>query len=249
MLQTESLIPLEKDPQNDFKERLCMPPSTFALLTGVVPVTSPSRFSSRFTMHGIASSSLMASASRSASRQCLSWRRTDFDGIDGQKQRLSIEAHTVSDLLFKFYLNLFAVEAGRDLARNITPANMKRASTVHYVRRNYVWLLALIQDRVHTDWPRAMEILMDRIEDDKQLTMGMNYFQDLCCEMHQQKMFTVEYLRYSDRHTSRNGVFRRWLTIPTVVCLVVEIPTSALKPLKDCGESAGTPIVAMRCRH
>ncbi|KAK0243383.1 hypothetical protein EDD85DRAFT_325699 [Armillaria nabsnona] len=240
MLQTESLVLLEEDPQNDFKERLCMPPSIFALLTGVIPVTSPSRFSSRFTMHGIASSSLMASASRSASRQCLSWRRTDFDGIDGPKQRLSIEAHTVSDLLFKFYLNLFAVEAGRDLARNITLANMKRASTVHYVRRNYVWLLALIQDRVHTDWPRAMEILMDRIEDDKQLTMGMNYFQDLCCEMHQQKMFTVEALRYSDRHTSRNGVFRRWLTIPAVVCLVVEIPTSALKPLKDCGESAGT---------
>ncbi|KAK0499491.1 hypothetical protein EDD18DRAFT_853911 [Armillaria luteobubalina] len=243
ILQTESLIPWDKDPQNDFKERLCMPPLTFALLTGVVPVSSLSRFSSRFTMHGIASSSLTASTSRSASRQNLSWRSTDFDGIDGQKHRLSIDAQAVSDLLFKFYLKLFAVEAGRDLARNLTPANMKRASIVHYGRRNYVWLLGLIQGRVHTDWPRAMEILMVRIENDKQLTMGMNYFQDLCCEMHQQKMFTVEYLRYSDRHTSRNGVFRRWLTIPAVVCLVVQIPTSALKPLRDCGESVGTPLL------
>ncbi|KAK0190368.1 hypothetical protein F5146DRAFT_929606 [Armillaria mellea] len=240
MLQTESLTPLDEDPQNDFQECLCMPPSTFALLTGVIPVGYLSRFSSRFTMHGIASSSLMTPSS--ASRQCLSWRRTDFDGSKGQKQWLSMEAHTLSDLLFKFYLKLFAVEASRDLMKNMTPANMRRASAVHYVRRNYVWLLALIQDRVQTDWPRAMEILMDRIEDDKQLTMGMNYFQDLCCEMHQQKLFTVEYLRYSDRYTSYKGVFRRWQTIPAVVCLVVAIPTNALKPLKDRGESIGTPL-------
>ncbi|KAK0491583.1 hypothetical protein IW261DRAFT_1602257 [Armillaria novae-zelandiae] len=202
MPQTESFTPLEEDPRNDFQESLCMPPSTFALLTGVIPVSYLSRFSSRFIMHGTASSSLSTS-------------------FDGPKQRLSMEARTLSGLLFKSSLKLFAVESSHDLMKNMTGANMRQASTSITFDSSY----KLARDDADTDG-----------SDRGRQTMKMNYFQDLCCKMYQQEIFTVEHLRYSDRHTAYKGVFRQWQTIPAVIVVraLVHLHSNAISSLGIC---------------
>lgn len=65
---------------------------------------------------------------------------------------------------------------------------------IHYHRRSFVEILSVVKRRVITDWDSTMNMLHGKILNDRTLTLGMNFYQDLYCQLHLLGIFDVYWL-------------------------------------------------------
>ncbi|KAG1718496.1 hypothetical protein EDD22DRAFT_942174, partial [Suillus occidentalis] len=113
---------------------------------------------------------------------------------------------------------------------------VKHSGIVHYHRRSF--------RRMITDWDSTMNMLHDKIRNDRTLLTGINFYQDLCCQMHLLGIFTVELDEVYGSRFEWPIVFRDWKTFPQTVCVVLVIPRVRIQPLLPALDEAGTPCVA-----
>jgi hypothetical protein len=238
VLHTNYLLPMHSTLSNKLEERTCADLATLALLLGIVPTSYMSDFTTQSNSHEILCFGIISHTLH----EVVSWKRlhlTDYDIA----QPLAYNPQQLGTFLFDIYLRMFSDDKLPDL--NLAPNLEALQRRLHYVRATFVALLQLIRSRVSTNWVQAMVHLVDLIGKDRTLFVGLNYYQDLMCQLHIRGIYSVDTLVSIPRNLGRGkDFFQEWNIIPPVICVVLSIPRTALKVIEEMDpDEIGTPIL------
>ena len=165
----------------------------------------------------------------------------------------SFDAKSLAKLLFGIYHKMFADEGMSWTNQHYSLKIQQAASNIHYVRRaTFAELLQeVVKHQVQTDWALVMDTLHTLLIEDRKLLVGLNNYQDLCCQLHLLGVDSVELLTLHQtivKVSNSPGIFRQWETVPPVVCVVLVIPRSSLKVLEEIlVEAIRTPQIFFQC--
>ncbi|TFK74159.1 hypothetical protein BDN72DRAFT_813396 [Pluteus cervinus] len=261
-LFTEAILSSTEDSTTAFTTRLFMEIPIMGLFLGLTPTASISNFTTHSNIHEVLAHR-MAGTSGTQFFERLSWKvpyKGDIYALQKDplvNRPVVFNPTELADILLEIYRKMFADEDSlmnlRRLMQNNSPSEAKfglsRQALFHYVRATYAGLLKFVKDRTSTDWTVVMDRVTDLIMNDSTLVMGMNNFQDLCCQLHIRGVHTVDHFELSIRqfyHEKPRSRFKYWKEIPKVVCAVMVIPRAALKKLESLPlEKVGTP--SMHC--
>ncbi|KAG1733655.1 uncharacterized protein EDB91DRAFT_1338085 [Suillus paluster] len=234
--------------EDTLSQQLCGDIATIGLLLGLIPSSFVSQFTNRSNMHEIIMRVSQQHASQNHER--LTWK------VIGGAERLvtdpdcpiDIAPEQLAGVLFNIYLGLFSHEnAAKRLAMSKQTSASAQHSIVHYHRRSFAEILRVIKRRVIADWDSTMNILLGKIQNDRTLLTGMNYYQELGCQLHLAGVFTADWMSLEEaQETYRVGrpvVFRDWKTLSQTVCIVLVVPRNRLQPLLPDLDRTGTPVL------
>ncbi|OAX43707.1 hypothetical protein K503DRAFT_847041 [Rhizopogon vinicolor AM-OR11-026] len=240
------------DPAGTLLHILCADIATLGLLLGLIPASFISQFTTRSNLHDVMIRMLQQDAPQNHER--IAWKLiggaeklvTDLDcPIDMAPEQLA-------GVLFNIYLNMFSHE---NVVRKMAMARQAGASgqpfqlsgIVHYHRRSFAELLGVVKRRVITEWETVMNMIHSKIQNDRTLLMGMNYYQDLCCQLHLLGIFNVHWMslkEVQELHRIEKPVFLRdWNVLPQTAFVVLVVPRDRLRPLLPELDDAGTPVL------
>ncbi|KAG1742546.1 hypothetical protein EDB19DRAFT_621200 [Suillus lakei] len=245
-LYTEGLSGSSPD---DTLSQLCGDIATIGLLLGLIPASFVSQFTNRSNMHEL----LMRAAQEHATQhhERLTWKLiggaeklvTDLD------RPIDLSPEQLAGILFNVYLDMFFHQ---NMVRRMTmikrsPSSIRIFGNIHYHRRSYAEILGVVKRRVITEWAQTMSMLHDKILGDRTLMTGMNFYQDLYCQLHLLGVFTVEWMSLQKvqevYRVERPVIFRDWKALPQTVCVVLVIPRDRLQPLLPALDETGTPVL------
>ena len=230
LLRSEGHISLQKG----LSDKTCADIPMLSLLLGVVPCRHLSEITSVSSTHEM----MLSSAQSRQFHDSLSWKRLPKQEISSEPLRC--EALPLGEFFFAMYLKMFADENVMAAPRKKSIDQMQKISTIHYSRHNFVAFLDLAKSRVESDWSKAMDHFMSRIERDTTLLVGSNNYQDLCCSLQLREV--AFYLPTVSQVSSH--VFQGWKEVPKVVCVVLVVPRQSLKCLEDMHpDEIKTPIL------
>ncbi|KAK0207079.1 hypothetical protein DFS33DRAFT_1486591 [Desarmillaria ectypa] len=248
-LRTQTLLSksLGRSLPQSFVERFCGDISTLSLLIGVAPVSYITRYATHYIPQDSAKS-IVPDISPVAEGDLI-WKRTDLDfsPSDRRHSRLVVDPQELSRYLFGVYLKMFVHEMTMEGTGLPSPEHMAMYSGFFYARPSFVAVLKVVKDRVETNWTVTMEQFFDLIAADKKLFTGLNYYQDLCSELHHQGVYSVETLSSAlSVESAKDGIFRHWVDpVPPLVCLALKIPRANLNKVPD---DVGTPVLQLELR-
>ena len=253
-LYTEILLPSGKDATNGFMERACAEIPAISLLLGLAPSAYVSNFMSHSNIHDILAYRAQFSSAQYYER--IAWKAPfmgDPLAIQADVDRhLSFDAKPLAKLLLSIYLKMFADEDTSRMMQNISQKTINTRSIIHYVRGTFAGFLNIVKDRVQTDWPIVMDALHDFLVEDRKLLVGLNNYQDLCCQLHLLGVHSVGPLLPNQvviKFDKSQGRFRRWTSVPSVVCVVLSVPRTKVKVLEDTHvDHIGTPVIHCEVR-
>ncbi|KAL4262904.1 MUB1/samB family protein [Pleurotus pulmonarius] len=235
VLVTEALHPKGEDPSMAFlsQPELGGNATTMSLLLGISPlgtVSGLTTYSNRHEMMFLISNS----SDPSQFHERTAWRRTAISS-DPQSYTLGISVPHLATLLFHVYQNMFVGENHATILARMSLSPM-RSDRVRYVRGSFAALLRVIQARFAiSTWNSAVTLLLDKIVRDRDILMGMNYFQDLYCNLHFHGVYTPPEASPNYLSTQVDGLelFRGWSTRPSITSIVIQVPRQKLKPLEE----------------
>ncbi|KAG2074819.1 hypothetical protein BDR04DRAFT_1171329 [Suillus decipiens] len=220
-------------------EQLCGDIATIGLLLGLIPACFVLQFTNRSNMH---ESIVRLSEHASQNFERLAWKLiggaekllTDLD------YPINIAAEQLAGVFFNIYLDMFAHESVARVSAMVKQSVRSTMSgIIHYHRRSFVEILSVVKRRVITDWDSTMNMLHGKILNDRTLTLGMNFYQDLYCQLHLLGIFDVYWLSLQEVPF----IFRNWKMLPQTVCVVLVVPRDHLQPLLPDLDGAGTPVL------
>jgi len=220
LLRSEGHVSLQKG----LSDKTCADIPMLSLLLGLVPCRHLSEITSVSSTHEI----MLSSAKSAQFHDSLSWKRLPKQEISSDEP-LRCDALPLGEFFFAMYLKMFADENVMAAFRNPSIDRLQKSATIHYSRDNFVAFLDLAKSRVESDWSKAIDHLISRIERDKTLLVGANNYQDLCCSLHLREVaFYVPTVSQVSSH-----VFQGWKDVPKVVCVILMVPRQSLKCLED----------------
>jgi hypothetical protein len=227
--------------QKGLLEKTCADIPMLSLLLGLVPCRHLSEITSVSSTHEI----LRASTTEAGQfYDSLSWKKPLKQKISSDEP-LRCNADQLGEFFFAMYLKMFADENVMGKFRNSSIDKLQWSAILHYSRHSFVAFLDLAKSRVETDWTKAMDHLISRIESDKTLLVGTNNYQDLCCSLHLRKVesYVPPVLQAS------SYLFQGWKDVPKVVCVVLVVPRQSLKCVEDMHpDEIMTPILQCEIR-
>ncbi|KAE9405186.1 hypothetical protein BT96DRAFT_955383 [Gymnopus androsaceus JB14] len=155
-LYTETLLQTGSDPMQGFLELMCSDLSTMAVLFDLVPSAFVSHFTSNSNVH-----ELMLHATH-----------PELETPQFHEQELSSIVPSLARFLFNIYLRISMMQ--------IKSSSPEEARQQLQKRTTFAALLKIVKDRVTTQWFQVVDTLLEHIETDRTLLMGLNYYQDLC---------------------------------------------------------------------
>ncbi|KAJ6496758.1 hypothetical protein DFH09DRAFT_1204932 [Mycena vulgaris] len=224
---------------SNFEELLCADIPTTAVLLGISPTGSISRFTSTSKVHEIVMTD--------AYRERIAWK---LPYISGEPVTPSFSnPPALAAVLFGIYKQMFADE---DMAQ-ILSGTLIRQDIVHYNRGSFAALLGLVKSRVRSDWTTVMDLIFDQLHADRSRILGSNNYQELCCQLYLRDVYCPEALgprRATITPTDRGvGLFKGWKEVPPVVCLVLVIPRERIRLLEgETGRRLGSPMFQCEVR-
>ncbi|KAG2366683.1 hypothetical protein BDR07DRAFT_1373405 [Suillus spraguei] len=219
-------------------EQLCGDIATIGLLLGLIPACFVLQFTTRLNMH-----------------ESINFERLAWKLIGGAEKLLTdldcpinITAEQLAGVFFNIYLDMFAHESVARVSAMVKQSTRSTMSgIIHYHRRSFVEILSVVKRRVITDWDSTMNMLHGKILNDRTLTLGMNFYQDLYCQLHLLGIFDVYWLSLQEvqevHRVERPFIFRDWKMLPQTVCVVLVVPRDHLQPLLPALDGAGTPVL------
>ena len=232
-LYTESLAVASRKAIKTFDDYLCGDLTTVSLFLDLTPTTFLTKFTTMSSGYEIMMSHILNSASDGEQRlqQRLAWKRpsTLMSGRNGSS--LVAEPRSLGRFLLSVYLKMFAHESPGSTYFNL----------LHDTRTTFAVFLETVKLRLSpsTSWPLVMDHFLELIETDRTLLLGLNHYQELCCQMHLLNVHSVSpmqdftarlHVRPSAIHQSH---FRKWKEIPTFVCLTLLIPRDRIQAVLD----------------
>ncbi|KAG2344363.1 hypothetical protein BDR05DRAFT_931827 [Suillus weaverae] len=248
-LYTEGLS--RSSPEDTLAQQLCGDIATIGLLLGLIPVSFISQFTNRSNMHELFMQLVQEDVTQNHER--LAWKLlggAEKDVIDLDRP-IDIAPEQLAGVLFNIYIDMFFHQ---NLERRMTmikrsSSSIKIYGDIHYHHCAYAEILGVVKRRVITEWVPTMNMLHDKILGDRTLSIGINYYQDLCCQLHLLGVFTVEWMSlkkvqevYRSRF-ERPLVFRDWKTLPQTVCVVLVVPRACLQPFLPALDETGAPVL------
>ncbi|KAF9448971.1 hypothetical protein P691DRAFT_704001 [Macrolepiota fuliginosa MF-IS2] len=257
ILNTNSLLSYKNHPtqRSDIEARALLDFPSLALFLGVTPVCHSSGLTFR---NGCESAifSMVVSATVGRYYERCSWRFSDFtharwDGSFTQRRhRLRFAPAELAHKLLSLYLNMFQNEnVALSNPFQAGGANLTKFKSPHYHRRSFVQFLNIVRtsDHLDVDWSETLSRFVTRITANNSLIVGSNNLPNLFTDLHMWGIHSEECFASGfimARYGSRPAPFQAWDNIPPVVCVVLKVPRSALKVLKELQEDqTGGPIL------
>jgi hypothetical protein len=241
VLRTEMLLPREENVASSAKTLLSGDLPTMALLLGLKAVQYWTDATTTWHINESFLETLQDSDSivKALSRHIVLWKRADIQKVD----------YLVSELaatLLKTYLEMFNDEswARRFESLGVTNKNqlVKQLKAYEvYSRGGLAVILGLIKRANVVEWDRFINKLVALILNDSSLNMGAHHFQSLLVHLDMFGLLPLE--RHSQyQHELSGGPFKKWVDMPTVVCLTLVVPHSAVAMFDDLMKGYGTPL-------
>lgn len=216
-----------------FASRACTEIATLSLLLGIIPASYVSGFVTQTNMHDVCTS---VSGTVKSCQETVPWKRSPTDNVSGL---LRIAAEPLGSILFNIYLQMF----NDDNVSRLFDVESQPNEFIRYNRSSFAIFLALVKQRVHSDWTQAMGYMISLIQRDRTLLTGLDHLQDLYCQFHIHEVYTASAITVPDLRDHTSRVFDGWDSIPPVVCVVLKVPREYLKKLEDLSaDKIGTPI-------
>ncbi|KAH7926984.1 hypothetical protein BV22DRAFT_1032325 [Leucogyrophana mollusca] len=246
---TEALLRAGENAMQGILEHVCGDLSTLSLLIGLVPVSFVSRFTTHSNIHDVLVQKIVGPEA-SQFHERLAWKSVTSTAFLGANPNhiVSFPPQQLSNVLFGVYLKMFADD---DTSHKFKLLQMSKfrvlrdTDIIHYMRHSFAEFLRVVMDRVETDWPKVMETFCEMVRNDRNLLIGMNCYQDLCCHFHMLGVFTVDWLLTQKIREVCNSekpeIFRGWKSIPQAICVVLVIPRNRIASIESLLDKAGTP--------
>lgn len=165
-------------------------------------------------------------------------------GLGDQSERCAVGPEELAMVLFRIYHEMFQYESYKKLVEVAnTSVNEVALWPYHrwYTRETYAEFLRLVQRRVATDWPRVMEILEEKLIEDRVLDMGarlnrMGGVIDLFTHLHRSGVY--KHPKFTQLPLSSSSFLRRFATLPEpsmpdVVTVALIVPRSNFEIFAD----------------
>lgn len=164
---------------------------------------------------------------------------------------VTFDADQLGRVIYGIYEKMFSHEKIATITQSMSPAGLKFLDEVHFQRESIAVLLRTIKNRAHLkiingDWDKVVMRFLELVEH-KGWMSEINYFQDLCTQLHLHGVFTVPFFQ-PDWNTMpivyampRSSIFDGWTNVPPVVCVVFTIPRKNLGAFLDDPDNAGSP--------
>ncbi|KAI9835783.1 MAG: hypothetical protein M1837_003667 [Sclerophora amabilis] len=203
VLYTESLLLASDDITSSLRGLLCSDITTTALILGLAPMGHLVGFTTDAV--GCEATLLELSLSSRAPghlqqyRMRIPWRipnSGDIEALRMQETRphdnllVKFDANELANHFFKMYLEMFSSEdlklaSGMGLASLVREIKTPLAKDLrYYTRLSLVVLLHLAKMNISTDWPKCVELLLEKVESDRNLIVGTNSLQELYLHLH-----------------------------------------------------------------
>ncbi|KAI0053737.1 hypothetical protein FA95DRAFT_1481088 [Auriscalpium vulgare] len=251
---TEALLAMGPNAAKGFMDAALGDLTVMSVLLDLTPTTFISKFTTNSNIHELA---LRTAVGPEAAQyhERTSWKILSLSdphclaATGGSRLSIILEPIQLATFLFGVYQKMFADENMMAAMAMSTEQKLKAFGLIHYVRSSFALLLRLLKDRTQTDWSAVMDGLYDLLDSDRSLVFGSNYAQDLNVQLHILGVFSLEIFQ-SSFIRSVESRFRTWKTIPTVLCITLVVPRSALKKLKSLdSEKIGTPVLQCEVRN
>ncbi|KAL5113208.1 hypothetical protein ACEQ8H_008925 [Pleosporales sp. CAS-2024a] len=249
-IYTHSLVKREKDHRAYVESILCGDFATISLLLDLFPIEYWTNASSSSTADDVIFDMALRLSGSDASQQMpvkLMWKRSGSNPtgrLGGRERKLRFDESDLALILHKVYRNMFQHQELLSLFKGLDMLKIKRSSTVHYHRGSFAAFLRLVKSRVTVDWPDLMNRILELIEQDSAIMMGLNYVQELYLYLHNLEVYSAPVLTrtISVKNPSAGGL-GGWLELPGTVCITVEVPRNMLNALTGPKPTeTGTPI-------
>jgi hypothetical protein len=247
ILRTEMLLPREEDVASSAKTLLSGDLPTMALILGLKAVqywtdaTATWHFNESFLEPSEHSKTLI----KAFSRHIVLWKLADI-------QHLKYDVSELAAILLKTYLEMFKDESwARQFERlGITNTDqMVKGLQAYevYSRGGLVVMLGLIKRANVVNGDLFIDKLVTLILNDSSLNMGAHHIQSLLVHL---DIFGLRPLEWHSlyQHELSGGPFRKWTNMPTVVCLTLVVPHSAVAMFDDIMKDYGTPLCHLQTR-
>ncbi|KAH9482243.1 hypothetical protein JR316_0004341 [Psilocybe cubensis] len=258
-LHTDILVPLDLSnglPITTLADHVGDIPS-ISLALGVAPSSSLSHFTTYSNKHELVAGAMHVCAQ---TRDRVVWRAPSHvvsgfvsNDLATDLQRPVIQKWPAKDLgryLFAIYLKIFDDESLASLG-TLTAANLKKISLSQYTREGLVTFMALVKERVKSNWIDAVESFDDLQAADQTLLMGNTHYQDFICQLYLYDVYVMDSMKsaFLESLRGRNNLFRGWKDIPPVVTAILKVPRNRMKVLEEMSrDSVGTPILQCEMR-
>lgn len=237
VLYTESLVSSGANPITGFVERVCADIPAMSLLLGLAPSAYVSGFNSHSNVHEI------IAGSGKQFHERMAWKVVSLgDPVaaahDSDVNRpLVYDPEQLPKFLFGVYLKMFSAEDVVSKLRNISTHDVMEMILVHYNRTSFATLMRLVKARTSQDWNKVMGAVMDKIEGDKQLLMGLNNYQGFVTQLHLLGVYTDIPILQPDQKiipvNTKVGKLSGWGSVPPLICVILVVPRHALKVFTD----------------
>ncbi|KAH6723705.1 hypothetical protein BKA61DRAFT_686406 [Leptodontidium sp. MPI-SDFR-AT-0119] len=233
-LYTESLVAREKSLKDLMDAILCGSFPTMSLLLGLVPIE-----------YWTNTTAVSHTLQRRYSKRLASIPNSNQMNVPGRK--LHFDPTDLAILIHRIYQAMFKHEDMMNTMFSLSVRTLRNNSYPLYHRGSFATFLKFLQGRVDTNWDKTMELVLDRIANDKTIMMGLNYFQDLCAHIYLLGIYNVPEFttgcRPADAARFKTGL-GSWNHLPSVVCITLEVPRAKLKVILDVPRNElGTPNV------
>ncbi len=165
-------------------------------------------------------------------------------------QLIRFDEKDLANILYNVYLQMFKGEDLPQMLFDIYSKKIQKVSLPLYNRASFVSFLRLIKGRVDVDWSKAMDLVLQRIEDNTSPLTGGNYIQELHVYMRLLDVHTVDMLENPHNAigtVASSGSILGWANMPPVVCVTLKVPREKLAAFTSCDATeVGTPPICCR---
>jgi len=245
VLYTETLLRAAVETTAYLDELLRLDVGSVGLIAGIIPTASVlGIFTDDFGSESFSGHYGRNTGSQSQLRVRLSWKRPsggDLLKALSTTRMISADADDLASLLFRWYLNMFSafedvsLQLSVHLRRAITPLSQDLR---HYTRTTLVALIGLAYKQIQTDWPKCIELLLDKIQTDRALIVGSNSWQELYMLLHLVGIYQISALEMPPKAAAASfsatancynmDPLSRWPDMPSVVAVALVVPRQAL---------------------
>ncbi|KAF2477435.1 uncharacterized protein BDR25DRAFT_249394 [Lindgomyces ingoldianus] len=254
-LYTESMVQREGSQQEYINSIMCGHFPTISTLMGLFPVeywanSSPYSFVDDLLLESNYGTADDSSQLRPMHIK-LTWRRTaagpTSPALDTQV-RLHLDKLGLARILHKVYLNMFRHENVQFLLSNLSPWSLSNYFMPRFHRGSFALILRFVRSRVETDWDGMMGHLLDLIETETTVLMGLNYIQELYLYLKLYGVLSVPTLSSSPMQSNSpgatSGSLRYWKNIPPILCATLIVPREKIKVITNVDATEiGSPIM------
>ncbi|KAF8885785.1 hypothetical protein BD779DRAFT_1673505 [Infundibulicybe gibba] len=151
----------------------------------------------------------------------ISWKWTEFIGSTVNCARyhvtLEFDAKQLAVFLYNTHQRMFTEEN----------SDQPDAVKILYTRTSFSFLLVAVMTRTRQIWSDVLSHLVSLIGSGQQpFSMSTYRYQDFCCQLHIQNMYSVKNIRSPPLLGSQTdlSLFKKYPAIPPLTCIVLRIP-------------------------